>query len=133
MSTDQAIHVGELMAEVERLRAFVREWSNRFGFMATANEPDSFDSIDEVAVVINAEKDRLRAKVAELEGHLRCPDLSTGEIAYVTALDKARAEMRERCAQIADADTSCQYDGAAYKFGAESARRNIAAAIRGSK
>lgn len=40
--------------QIENLRAFKKEWIERFGFMAENNPPDSIEAIDEVATLLNA-------------------------------------------------------------------------------
>lgn len=47
--------IERILAENAKLRAFVREWSERFGFLATENPRDSVKSIDEVARYLNRE------------------------------------------------------------------------------
>lgn len=49
--------IERLLTENTKLRAefeaFVREWSERFGFLATENPRDSIKSIDEVAILLS--------------------------------------------------------------------------------
>lgn len=44
--------IEKLKSRVIELERFVQEWSNRFGFLATKNPKNSFDSIDEVATLL---------------------------------------------------------------------------------
>ena len=58
----QAMQIGvmeeaRLRAEVQQLKAFRKEWSDRFGFLATKNPRDSFASIDEVASILTERDD----------------------------------------------------------------------------
>lgn len=50
------LEIERLVAENTRLqaefRAFVREWSERFGFLASENPRESVESIDEVAQIL---------------------------------------------------------------------------------
>lgn len=39
--------------QFDKHQAFVHEWSERFGFLATENPRDSIESIDEVAQILN--------------------------------------------------------------------------------
>jgi hypothetical protein len=50
---------------------FVQEWANRFGFMATENEPDSFKSIDEVACILSESQQASARHVDYLEATLK--------------------------------------------------------------
>lgn len=85
---DQNLHAGagnmlaEAMTEAGRWRnqfnAFRGEWAERFGFLATTNPPDSFDSIDEVAKLLGgkdpaADLDRAcKVAFAEMYAAYRC-------------------------------------------------------------
>lgn len=111
MSTDQAIHVGELMAEVERLLAKVAMLE---GTLAPLRESVS---IDDVRKALGRYEDG-SISLSRLTEVLRA--------AASTIATQARDQERERCAQIAEItvsnDHSCCIENC-----------TVASAIRGSK
>lgn len=50
---------------------FVREWVDRFGFLANHNEPDSVEAIDEVACLLTEQHDAKQRRIDDLERTLK--------------------------------------------------------------
>lgn len=48
------------------LNTFKHEWHERFGYMATRAKPDSIESIDEVACLINERREQDAAEINRL-------------------------------------------------------------------
>jgi hypothetical protein len=46
---------------------FVQEWASRFGFLSVVNEPDSVESIDEVALILADHRSSLERHIDDLE------------------------------------------------------------------
>lgn len=47
-----------LLKRIKTLEAFVEEWADRFGFLAEKHDRRSIESIDEVATVLGARRQK---------------------------------------------------------------------------